>query len=189
MSVLVYGVIAIVAVGIVYLMVRVGTFLKFRGKRLVTCPETNKPAAVELDAKEASRNAFLHEPPLQLQECSRWPERRDCGQECLSQIERAPEDCLVRNIVIRWFRDKKCVYCGKPLHEVSEWWVDHKPALLMSDRRTLAWDQVRAEQLPELFAACAPVCWSCSATETFRREHPELVTDRAPTDLRVRHIK
>jgi hypothetical protein len=29
----------------------------------------------------------LSQPHLRLSECSRWPERQGCGQECLSQIE------------------------------------------------------------------------------------------------------
>jgi hypothetical protein len=101
----------------------------------------------------------------------------------------SPSDCLVRNIVINWFDDKKCVYCGKSIAEVKEWWVDHKPALLTPERQIVVWNEFAAEQLPELFEKCEPVCWSCAATETFRKEHPELVSDRAPTPLRVQHIK
>jgi hypothetical protein len=194
MSSLAYWVLAaILGAGVVYLLFRAfgsaRTFFKFRGKRLVTCPETQSTAAVELDAKHGAREALFHKPQMHLHECSLWPERKDCGQACLSQIESAPEDCLVRNIVIRWFNNKTCVYCGRSFEEASEWWVDHKPALLMPDKRSLAWDEVRPEDLPDLFAKCAPVCWSCSVTETFRREHPELVTDREASNLRIRYVK
>ena len=34
------------------------------------------------------------------------------------------------------------------------------------------------EQLPEIFATHQPVCWNCHIAESFRRLHPELVTDR-----------
>jgi hypothetical protein len=54
-------------------------YLWLRGKRLVTCPETQKPAAVEVAAGEAAVGAFLTEPTLHLRECSRWPEREGCG--------------------------------------------------------------------------------------------------------------
>jgi hypothetical protein len=164
-------------------------YFKLRGQRLVTCPENQQTAAVEIDAKRAAREAMSHAPKVRLSECSRWPAHKDCGQECLSQIERAPEDCLVRNIVINWFNDKNCVYCGRSIAEVKEWWVDHKPALLTADKKTLFWNEFPAEKLPELFSECAPVCWSCNVTEKFRHEHPELVTDREPSDLRIRHIK
>lgn len=171
------------------LYVSAKTYFQLRGKRLVTCPEMHQPAAVELDAKEAAREAFAHKAHLQLSQCTRWPEHKDCGQECLSEIAMSPSDCLVRNIVINWFEDKECVYCGKAITEVKEWWVDHKPALLTPDRRIIAWNEFPAEQLPELFEKSKPVCWSCAATEMFRKDHPELVSDRAPTSLRIRYIK
>jgi hypothetical protein len=164
-------------------------YFKLRGKRLVTCPENQQTAAVEIDAKQAAHEALFHAPQIRLSECSRWPERKDCGQECLSQIARAPEDCLVRNVVINWFNDKNCIYCGRSISEVKEWWVDHKPALLTRDKKSIFWNEFPAEKLPELFSECEPVCWSCNITEKFRREHPELVTDREPSDLRIRHIK
>ncbi len=164
-------------------------YLELRGKRLVTCPENQQTAAVELDAQHAAREALLHHPQMQLSTCSRWPEHKDCGQDCLRQIEQSPEDCLVRNIVIKWFSNKSCIYCGRSIGEVSEWWVDHKPALLTPEKKSIFWNEFPAERLPELFEQCEPVCWSCNVTEKFRKEHPELVTDRASSNLRVRHIK
>jgi len=194
MSNALYWIIAVaVAAIVVYLLYRaygsVRTYFQLRGKRLVTCPETHQTAAVELDAKGAAREAFAHKPKMQLSECTRWPDRKDCGQQCLREIEMAPSDCLVRNIVIDWFSDKECVYCGKSIAEVKEWWVDHKPALLTPERQIITWNEFPAENLPELFSKRDPVCWSCSATETFRQQHPELVTDRVQTPLRIRHIK
>lgn len=186
-------ILATVAVGATYILYRLygstRTYFKFRGKRLVTCPETKKTAAVELDAKQAARQAFSQAPRIQLSECTRWPEHKDCGQECLAEIALSPSECLVRNIVINWFEDKHCAFCGKSIAEVREWWVDHKPALLTPEKRIVVWNEFAAEQLPELFQKCEAVCWSCAATETFRKQHPELVTDRAPTPLRIRHIK
>lgn len=165
------------------------TYFEYRGKRLVKCPETHQTVTVELDAKEAARESFAHKPRMQLSECTRWPERKDCGQECLAEIAMSPSDCLVRNIVINWFSDKNCAYCGKSIAEVKEWWVDHKPALLTPERQIVVWNEFAAEQLPELFEKCEAVCWSCAATETFRKEHPDLVSDRARTPLRISHIK
>ncbi len=194
MSNVLYWIVAVAVAAIaVYLIYRaygsIRTYFQFRGKRLVTCPENHQTAAVELDAKQAAREAFAHEPRMQLTECSRWPDRKDCGQQCLAEIAMSPSECLVRNIVIDWFSEKECVYCGKSIAEVKEWWVDHKPALLTPERQIVTWNEFAAEQLPELFQKCEPVCWSCSATETFRKQHPELISDRAPTPLRIRHIK
>ncbi len=170
----------LLGVAAVYLLFALGgalrTYLKLRGKRLVKCPETNQPAAVDLNAGQAARQTLAGTPHLRLSECSRWPEREGCGQECLGQIEAAPGDCLVRNIVERWYVGKVCAYCQRPIHEIE--WQGHKPALMDPQRHTVQWDDVPAEQLPEVMDTYLPVCWDCHVTETFRRQHPELVTDR-----------
>ena len=154
----------------------VRAYFDYRGKRLITCPETHKPEAVDVAATEAAVGAFLSEPTLRLTECSRWPERQDCGQECLQQIEIDPKNCLVWNIVSKWYEGKSCVFCHKqigPLHH-----IDHVPALVGPDHITVEWKQIRPQELMEVFETHRPVCWNCHVTETFRRTHPELVVDR-----------
>jgi hypothetical protein len=157
----------------------VRVFFDYRGKRLVHCPETHRPAAVDVAAKEAAVGAFLHEPTLRLKQCSRWPERQDCGQECLQQIEADPENCLVWNIVSKWYEGKNCVFCRKPIGRLHR--MDHAPALLGLDYKTVEWKQLRPEQLLDAFATYQPVCWNCHIAENFRRVHPELVVDRNRT--------
>ncbi len=158
------------------------TWLKIRGARVITCPETNAPAAVELDALRAGLLRFTR-PRLRLKECSRWPERQNCGQECLREIAVAPDDCLVRNILAHWYRDKKCAVCGTPFGEID--WLTHKPALWSPDRKTLEWDELAPEAIPEVLATHLPVCWNCHIAATFRRRYPDLVTDRAASKLRM----
>jgi hypothetical protein len=153
-------------------------YFDFRGKRLITCPETHKAEAVSVAA-----GAFLSEPTLRLKECSRWPERQNCGQECLQQIETDPANCLVWNIVSQWYEGKSCVFCRKPIGQLHH--VDHAPALLGPDFKTTEWKEFRAEQLPEVFSRYQPVCWDCHVAETFRRLHPELVVDRAVEPRRM----
>jgi hypothetical protein len=152
------------------------TFFGYRGKRLITCPETHRTEAVDVDAKEAAFGAFLSEPTLHLKQCSRWPVRQNCGQECLSQIEADPENCLVWSIVDNWYKGKKCVLCRQPFGPLHH--LDHAPALLAPDHVTIEWKNVRPQQLPELFATHWPICWNCHVTETFRRLYPELVVER-----------
>jgi len=151
-------------------------YFEYRGRRLITCPETHTPQAVDVAAGEAAVGAFLSEPTLHLVECSRWPERKDCGQECLQQIEIDPANCLVWNIVSKWYEGKSCVFCHKqigPLHH-----LDHAPALLSPDHKTIEWSELRPQQLPEVFETHRPVCWNCHIAQNFRRTHPELVVDR-----------
>jgi hypothetical protein len=161
----------------------VRAFFDYRGKRLITCPETQKPAAVNVAAGQAAVGAFLSEPTLRLKECSRWPEREGCGQDCLQQIEADPENCVVWNIVSKWYEGKKCVFCRKPIGPLHH--LDHAPALLGPDFRTVEWKDLRPEVLPDVFARCQPVCWNCHIAETFRRVHPQLVTDRTHEARRI----
>lgn len=159
-------------------------YFEFRGKRLITCPETQRPAAVDVAAGEAGVGAFLSEPTLRLNNCSRWPEKAGCGQDCLEQIEGDPAKCLVWNIASRWYEGKNCVFCHKPIGPLHH--LDHAPALLGPDFQTMEWKDLRAEELPDVFSRYQPVCWNCHVAESFRRLHPQLVTDRTPEARRVR---
>ena len=161
---------------IVELRRALGTYVKFRGKRLVSCPETHKPAAVRVAAGKAALEATVGNERLRLSECSRWPEREACGQECLAQIQEAPKACLVRMIINRWYQGQHCVYCHKPFGEIH--WHDHPPALADYQRKTVLWNELPAEKLQEALGKHRPVCWGCHIAQTFRREHPELVVDR-----------
>jgi|ERR1017187_1586596 hypothetical protein len=162
----------------------VRAYFGYRGKRLITCPETHKTAAVDVAAAEAAVGAFLSEPTLRLKQCSRWPERQNCGQECLQQIEVDPENCLVWKIVSKWYEGKKCAICQKIFGELHH--LDHAPGLLGPDHRTVEWRELKPEQLPEVLSTHLPVCWNCHVAELFRRMHPELVVDREPEPRRLR---
>jgi hypothetical protein len=89
MSNLFSALVPIVAVGALYVVVPVvaNTYRRFRGPRTVTCPETNQPADIELDSVHAAAGAAFGKPDLRVERCSRWPERHECGQECLSGVQ------------------------------------------------------------------------------------------------------
>jgi hypothetical protein len=158
-------------------------YLTFRGKRLVSCPETHRPAAVRVAAGKAAWQGTIGNQLLSLSDCSRWPEREGCPQACLAQIEEAPKACLVWMIVNRWYQGQQCVYCHKEFGEIH--WHDHPPALVSKDGETLQWDEIPAETLQEALSTHRPVCWSCHIAETFRRQHPELLVDRPEEPLRM----
>ncbi len=144
---------------------------KYHGQMLVTCPENQKHAAVRVATFRAALTEFFNIGRTQLSRCSRWPERRDCDQNCLCQIERHPEDHRVWNIASQWFTGERCAYCKKLIAPLSH--LDHAPALLnLADGRTVEWRNLSAEQLPEAFSDCMPVCWNCHITETFLRKFP-----------------
>ena len=154
------------------------TYFRFRGRRVVVCPETREPVAVEVDARHAAATAFAGERELILKTCTRWPERAGCDQDCVYQIERTPEDCLVSHMLNDWYRERACAFCGRVVGEVHL--TDHKPAFLSPENLILEWAEVAPERLPEVFATHRAVCWNCQVAESFRAEHPELVTDREP---------
>jgi hypothetical protein len=176
-SVGVYLALAAVTFTILFLAWRgVLAYFRFRGVRLVSCPETAESAAVEVNARHAALTRGLGHVDLQLKSCSRWPERQGCGQECLRQIEAAPEDCLVRTILTRSYQGKSCVYCRKPLEEMD--WLEHRPALMRPDAVTFEWKDIPPETIPEVLLTYAPVCWNCHVATSFRRRYPDLVIDR-----------
>ena len=177
MSMNIWLVIGIIGAGVlVWAITAIRTYFRYRGQMLFTCPETHKAAAVHINATKAALTSLRSRPAVRLHDCSRWPERKNCGQECLSELGANPENCLVWTKVTDFYRDRKCAYCHKPFNALH--WHDHRPALIGPDHKTVQWDAVKPEQLPELFATHVPVCWSCHITETFRREHPELVINR-----------
>lgn len=177
MSTALYLLIALVVAGGVYLLGRtvLRTLWKFRGTMVVTCPETQSSAAVEVDARHAALTGVLGEADVRLRECTRWPQRQDCGQECLKQIEVAPENCLVRTMLAEWYSGKSCVFCGKGFGEIN--WFDHKPALITPEGKTVAWSEVAAETLAASLSVHKPVCWNCHIAQRFRHTHPEMVVD------------
>jgi hypothetical protein len=169
--------IALVVGAIIALTIMIRAYIRHRGESLVTCPETRDPAAVHVNAGKAALDAMKSgRVQLQLDRCSRWPERENCGQECLSQIENDPEGCHVWNIAQQWFRGRSCAYCCKPIERIH--WHDHRPALLGPDNKTVQWSDVSPEKLPKVLETHSPVCWSCHIAETFRREHPNDFVDR-----------
>ena len=148
----------------------------FGGPRIVTCPETHKPAIVEVDSLRASLTSAVGLPEIRLKECSRWPIREQCGQECLMDLDVAPESCLVSGVLMRWYHDKNCVYCRTPFPELH--WADHRPALLSPAGKLTSWGEVNLDELRNVLETHLPVCWNCFIAQSFRREHPDLVVLR-----------
>jgi hypothetical protein len=158
---------------------------KYRGRRVVTCPESKLPVGVVVNAGRVAATSLAGAPHLRLSSCSRWPERAGCGQECLSQVEASPENCLVRNILVKWYAGKACALCGRPFGEISLGGA--KPAVLRSSRISVEWSAIPAEQLQETLTAAEPICFACHLGNTMVREHPELVVDRTGAADRRNH--
>jgi hypothetical protein len=171
-------VVAIAAVFAALVLTRLArAWRRYRGQRVIACPETRQPAGVVVDAGHAAATALGGAPELRLSSCSRWPERAGCGQPCLSQIAAAPEDCLVRNILAKWYEGKTCASCGR-IMDMAEW-LAAPPALMGAGGVSLDWGQVPADKLHETLAASRPMCFACHTASTLVRKHPELISDRS----------
>jgi hypothetical protein len=175
---LVIGVAVLVGLGVLFLFGRrlARAWMRYRGTRVVVCPENREMVAVRVDAAHAAATAPQGRPELRLESCTRWPEKAGCGQECLGQIASAPEACLLRNILADWYQGKSCVYCRREFHVIH--WHDHQPGLVSPEGAIRGWESFRPEQVLDVLTTHKPVCWDCRVAETFRREHPELVVDR-----------
>jgi hypothetical protein len=164
------------AAGLAYYLRQSGkTFLRFRGESVVTCPETQAPVGVAVDALRAAATAPFGGPELRLKACSRWPEREPCGQECLVQIEASPEDCSVRHMLARFYAGTSCAICGGPIGEIQV--GGHKPAFRRADGKVRAWSEVAPEDLKGVLETHGRICWNCWVVESFRAEHPDLVVE------------
>jgi len=134
-------------------------WIRFRNHFIVTCPADQKAAGVVADRAHAAWTAWRGTAELRLSGCTHWPEHAGCDQGCREQIERAPEDCLARTILAKWYADKCCVECGEPLG--AAYWNASKPVLLTRERGLQTWDEVALDRLPATLDSAKPVCFEC----------------------------
>ena len=154
----------------------VRTYVRYRGKRIVTCPETEQYAAVDVDAIHAAVTSLVGTPELRLTSCSRWPEREGCPQDCAWQIDLSPIGCRLRDLVKYWYMRQHCTFCGRPFGAIH--WFEHQPALLSPDEKIVDLASLSPEAVPDALLTHKAVCWDCQVVEGFRAEHADLVVDR-----------
>ena len=148
---------AVLLVGVCLLLVRaLRSYRRYRNEMVVTCPETQREVGVNVDARHAAITRSVGAGSLRLTDCTHWPEKQGCGQECLSQIEASPENCMVRKRLEAWYEGKTCAYCDKGFADIR--WHEHKPALVSLEHKLLQWADVPAEAISEVLATHQPVC-------------------------------
>jgi hypothetical protein len=178
MSALTWILILVATVAVATFVIRyLVAWVQLRGTRVLICPETSAPVGAELMVGKAALSVALgQDPSLHLSDCTRWPERAGCDQACLHQLDGAPTACKLRTILDDWYQKRTCTFCRKPFTHIN--WADHEPALLTPELQTIEWRDVDPEEIEDVLKTHLPVCWNCHIAESFRREHPELVTDR-----------
>ncbi len=86
--------------------------------RTVNCPETHAPVSVRLNALRAAWNSLSGSPNLRIADCTRWPERADCGQECIPDAVRAKPTPLVDHVP---WRTRRIVHLPVLLAGAAAW--------------------------------------------------------------------
>jgi hypothetical protein len=146
---------------------------RYRGTRVLTCPRSERPAALELDRSYSALTALIGPPRLRLSDCSSWAAGQRCVGECLPLVAAAPDAHLVRSLLDRWSAGKTCALCGGPFS--NRLGGEFGPALLSRDGYTFERSVFRPEKLPQVLATHQPVCWYCHVVHTLRRERLHVV--------------
>ncbi len=78
---------ALLMLGAAYVLLPIAwdAYHSYTHRKWLVCPETGDKMAVKLDAWRAARTSLVGEPKLAVWDCTRWPARRYCGQECLAK--------------------------------------------------------------------------------------------------------
>lgn len=63
-------------------------WIDFQGVRFVTCPLTNGPAVIALDARHAAFTALIGRSGLRIRACSQSPGTLHCTHQCLKTQSR-----------------------------------------------------------------------------------------------------
>jgi hypothetical protein len=96
------------------------------------------------------------------------------------QAKRNPHDVATTARLKHFFEGKQCAACSRPIPPVHV--GDLRPGLRNAGtHEEIAWDDIPAADLSTTLESHVPICSHCLVTETFLRQHPELVVDRHRT--------
>jgi len=156
------------------------SYFRNRGRRTVTCPENHQPVTVEVDSKFAFRTALRGEEHDRLESCSRWPEKGDCGQECLAQVDPSPEN--LERLLQKWYKGKICAICERPLTPAD--WRRSRLALLNEHQKLFELRHMHLDEIPTALDQMAPLCWNCHQEERVRQAAPPRILKGDRSNIR-----
>ncbi len=80
---------AVISIGLLCVLFPVAAdfYRRYRGARLLRCPETGREAQVGIDAPHVALTSAFGRPRLRVKSCSLWPEKEGCRQKCLTLPE------------------------------------------------------------------------------------------------------
>ncbi len=143
-------------------------YYRNRGRQSVSCPDSGQPANVEVDRKFAFLTAWRGQEHWRLESCSRWPEKGDCGQECLAELEPSPEN--VDRLLTKWYQGKSCAICARALTPGD--WRRSRLAVLNDQQKLFELRDMYLEELQDKLQNMRPLCWNCHQEERARQAVP-----------------
>jgi hypothetical protein len=146
-------------------------YYKSRGRQGVTCPDSGQPVDVEVDNEFAFWTALRGQEHSRLKSCSRWPEKGDCGQECLAQVDPSPEN--VDRLLTKWYEGKTCAICTRGLSASD--WRRSRLALLNEQHKLFELRDMQLDGLQATLEHMRPLCWNCHQEERARQAVPARV--------------
>lgn len=146
-------------------LVSLQDYYRNRGRQPVTCPDSGQPADVEVDRKFAFMTAWRGVEHTRLQSCSRWPEKGDCGQECLEQLEDSPEN--IERFLTKWYEGKTCAICQRELKRTD--WRRSRLGVLNQQQQLFELRQMFLADLQSALQEMVPLCWNCHQEERERQ--------------------
>jgi hypothetical protein len=144
------------------------SYFRNRGRKSVVCPDNRETVTVELDSKYALSTALRGQEHERLQSCSRWPEKGDCGQECLAQVDPTPEN--LERLLQKWYQGKACAICERALTPAD--WRRSRLALLNEKEKLFELRHMHLDEIPSALDKMAPLCWNCHQEERARQAQP-----------------
>jgi hypothetical protein len=99
----------------------------------------------------------------------------------------SPLDKPAMAILRNWYAGRECAVCRREIGPVQG--LERRLGLLSvaaPAHEILTWEEIPTDQLPGLLESHLPVCAGCTLAESFRRQFPDRVTDRADTAARDR---
>ena len=147
------------------------SYFRNRGRRTVVCPDNHQPVTVEVDSKFAFSTSLRGEEHTRLHTCSRWPEKGDCDQECLAQVNPTPEN--LERMLQKWYQGKTCAICDRSLTPAD--WRRSRLALLNENQKLFELRHMHLDELPSALDHMRPLCWNCHQEERARQAAPSRI--------------
>jgi hypothetical protein len=144
------------------------SYFKNRGRRQVVCPDDHQRVEVEVDPKFALQAAMRGRDESRVQTCTHWPERSECEQECLAQVEATPYSLEL--LFKKWFKGKRCTICSRTLTPSD--WRFGRMGFLNEEFKLIELRQLDFTELGSMDEPKRPLCWTCHQQEKQRQAAP-----------------